>query len=253
MAPAVLKLHLILGSPELLGPARPLAADAAQAAGRDLSPATADWLAAGEADHDHLYLLEGAGDRRVEVTAHTLSIDFGPQVSPCLVLPILGAAAPGRAVAGMLARLAESLSRRDLTLHLVLHGLTLADQADTTPDLRVLTSELQVHSLSAEIAEPPAVEPAAGSELDRTMRRNCLANSIARQVVPLAAEIGLTTDVGRAAAFCEPRLRTWEERGLGVAMPLRPEHLKSLAETMMRSILMDSPERTVEAAPSPAI
>lgn len=245
----VLTLHIVTGEPALLGPARLPAVLVADALAPGIQAAAADWLAPDRAEYGHNFLLEGQGDRRVAVMARTLHTDFGWHVEPCLLLSSLMEDHRSAEAAAMLVELNEALGQLGRSCRFVLWALSLPNRPSPQPDLEVVATGLRGLGIQADLApEPvPMIRPEQNRVLTGRMQLNLLTQAVAREVVVAADELGLrASDPSQLTRLCEPWLAAWQSHGLVPADPLDADHLRRLAQTILRNILSDVSPKGLE-------
>lgn len=239
----MLNVHLLLCDPALLRPGRPSAIDMAQAIGEQVHAAPADWLSPGIADHDHDFLLEDEGDRRLAVMAHTLVTDYGTQAEPCLILSCVMTSRCAAAIP-MLTTLTGELDRLGALPRFTVHAVSLRHYEDPIPRLLDLVSEMRGCNLKAEMADSPVAYPETSSALEGVLRRNLLSRELSMEMISVAAERGLhAAGAERLANSVEPWLRSWAQQGITIGYPVPTAHRRGLAETLLHLILANGLDR----------
>lgn len=251
--PMTFDLHLLTGEPTLFSPVGLPAAVLAQAIDPRIQSVPANWLSQSQAIYGHDFLLDGEGDPRIAVMARALATDFGGQSQPCLILPSLMDEGRHDAALVALVKLVDALARLGEACRLVLYAVSLPDWHDPSLLLQALVVKMRAFGLQADLAEKSILSPVAGSALNDLMQHNLLAFSVAQEIIPAAAELGLrVTELSQLASQCAPWLSAWGTRGLVPTNPMSPEHLHRLAETVLHCILTTHPQLTWEPQPDPS-
>jgi hypothetical protein len=246
-------LHVLAGPRDLLCP-EPLPLDMLAALiGPRVRPATAFWLLPEHGYHD--FLLEDAGDRRVEVFAHALAENFGTRFEPLVVLPgLLSADIDAEAVHDALRARAVlgALWHHRPAAQMVLHAFALpedvddgdgwaAAQAVLAPRLEARLATLRdgfsdaagLESVSVSVTEPEPGSPAFAGLL-----RNAVAALVATRAGARLADAGLAPYDRRLRPALARLLADWHRAGLEPARPLGTAALDRIAERLTETLLV---------------
>jgi hypothetical protein len=238
-----MRLHVLAGARDLLCPDRLPLAELAALLGPRLRPATAFWLDPEPADHD--FLLEDAGDRRVEVFARSLAENFGARFEPLVVLPeLLGEA--GTPAAAVLAELWRHRPAEAMTLHALALPAGI-DGGDGWAGAGALLAPRLEADLAALRAGLGGADPAVGVAVTEVapehpgfaaLLRNAVAAQVAARAGGRLAEAGLAAREGRLRTALAGLLADWHRAGLEPARPVGARELDRIAARLTEALLL---------------
>lgn len=261
-----MRLHILAGCRDLLRPCLLPGEQVAGLIGPAIRPATAFWLSSRCGRFYHDFLLDEAGDRRIEIFAASLRDSFGTRFEPLLVLPELFAAATGatsrengtetgtrRRALDMLLELWSHHPAEEIRLHaLVLPegidadgswaaaGELLAPRALSRLDgLRI---SLAASGLDPDRMKTRAIEVRRDQPEFEILLRNAIACQLTPRVQARLAEEGLAAaDLADLQLAVLRVLEGWRRSGIAFAPALGTGDLDRLAGHVMKRLIEDVP------------